>query len=87
MSYACATPIPHANKEVIQLLLEKGAFPDDLDTSQLTPLMTTLLSPNFEYDTVNLLLEHGARLDLTTGQGNTPLQVVILSNNLEYVGF
>ncbi len=85
LSYACAQPNAN-NKEVIKVLLDNGAFPDTIayiDTCRITPLMCTLLTSNFEYDTVNLFLEHGARLDLCTSHGNTPLQIVILSNNLE----
>lgn len=57
LSYACASP----NKEIISALLENGASPDDLDTSELTPLMCMLQSPNFEYEMVKMLMDHGAR--------------------------
>lgn len=55
---ACANP----NAEVVRVLLEMGANPNQKDSDDKTPLFAALEAGSVEC--VKLLIEHGARLDM-----------------------
>ena len=70
-------------KDVIQLLLERGADPDLPDYFGYTPLHRAMYHGN--KDVVQLLLDGGANLNITNKCGETPLHIAAFVDQRELV--
>jgi len=71
----CEFPMP----EMVSLLLEVGASPNDLDDEGNTPLHSVALSNPVPRTVVTMLLSYGAHLDIRNKRGKTPLDLLSLA--------
>ena len=83
------TITPSVDREVLGLLLSRGADPNSGDKrSGITPLINLAKVPlKTTTDLMSILLEHGAEINKADKRGNTALHYAATNNNLNVLPF
>lgn len=66
--------------DLVELLINKGADPNQLNTHHMTPLTIAIQQNNFKM--VECLLENGSCVNIQDKKGNTPLHIACTSQQL-----
>ena len=74
--------VQDGSEDIIQLLLENGANPNDSTKDGLTILMTAAMCDPGHARIVENLIRHGARVDAKTPEGKTALSLATKYHNL-----
>lgn len=75
--------VSNNKKEIVQMLLEAGADPNQKSKGRFSPLISAFdkYRPNLEI--IKLLFEHGADPNIQDSDGTTPLHIAVMNDNPE----